>query len=271
MHISHRGTTPPPQWCPLTPSATVYMNSLVYESGEGVSAAPAASGAGDTTGNAYIAGVAIAHNRATPLYNTTYKEEYITDPGAADPHDGASVEFNGVEGPWSKGDAGNMAMVLVEKIWPWTVLRAPLYATSVGTAPTLLTVTTGNANGLGMTTNATQFTPVADLCTAYCRTGANAGSYRISDDASTTVSTWDRALISDVAVGDTFVRAPYRHTGASYAQINATCGSFLDCAASPATNYYHIWVHRLDLSVAGEEFIEFSFDPVHIMMGRANI
>ena len=271
MEIVHRGLAPPAQWCPLTPSATVYMNSLVAESGEGVTALSAASGAGDTSGNSIIYGLAVGHNRATPLYSTTYKEEYITDAGAADPHDGASVEFTGVEGPWAVGDASNMAMVQVERIYPWTILKAPLYASSVGTAPTVLTATGAETTGLTITTNATQFTVQGgDLETIYCRSGANAGSYRITDDSSTTVCTWDRAMVYDAAAGDTYVRVPYRTIGSSYAQTDSTCASFLDCASAPATNYWHINVHRLDLRTAGEEYIEFSFDLAHFAIARAS-
>jgi len=164
-----------------------------------------------------------------------------------------------------------MAMVLVEKIYPFTVLSAPLYATSVGTAPTLLTSTNTSADGLGITTNATQYTPVADLCTMYCRGGANAGTYRIRDDSSTTVATWDRAMIHDIAIGDKFVSVPYRTIGKSYAQINSTCGTFLDCAVSPATDYYEIDVLRLDLSVGGEEFAEFTLSPNTLNFGRVNV
>ena len=75
MHIAKRGIAPTQQWMPVTISATVYNNSLVYMSGEGVSPIAAGSGAGDTTGNTYCMGIVIANNKLDPVFNSTYNEE----------------------------------------------------------------------------------------------------------------------------------------------------------------------------------------------------
>ena len=271
MHIAKRGIAPVQQWIPVKLSATVYNNTLVEMADEGVMPLPAASGAGDTTGNSICVGLVIANNKLDPVFNSTYKEEYITAGNAADPHGGSAIRYRPVEGPFVSGDSENRAMVLVEKIYDFTVLSAPLWATSVGTAPTVLTATNTSADGLGITTNATDHTPVDLLSTIYCRSGANAGAYRIRSDASTTVATWDVAMKHDIAVGDTFVSVGMRPLGNSYIDFNSTCASFIDIDQNPATDYYEIDVLRLDLSKAGEEYAEFTLSPNTLNIGRTNV
>jgi len=258
-------------WCPLLDSTTIYVGGLVgldsssFDT-EGIQMLPQAAGASNTTNKDIPFGVCIGTNRYTPVFDTTGKCEYITDPGAADAHDGASIDYRMVEGPWAKGDPIAMAHVAV--IDCTTVLRAPIYNAAVGTAPTLLTCTSGNTSGLAATTNATQFTPVAGLSTIYCRSGNNAGAYRILDTTSTTVHAWDRAMRSDTVVGDTFVATGLRFQGVAYCQIGATYASYIDASASPATNYFVINVLRLDLSEAGNEYVEFQFTAENFNLTR---
>lgn len=255
-------------WCPMTPAITLYVGQLVMvdQSGpqEGVEPLDVAAGVANETNMDQPFGVVIGTNRKSPLYDTTYLCEYITSPAAADAHDGASIDYVGVEGPWAKGDP--IPMVKVAIITPSTVLRGKLFATAYGTAPALLTATAADTNGLGVTTNAADFTPVAEhLNTIYCRSGANAGSYRHTDATSTTVHTWDVAMRSDTAIGDTFVMAPMRFQGPSTVQLS-TDAMYFECDAEPhvdASNHYIINVLRLDLSVAGSEYVEFFFSSVH--------
>ena len=259
-------------WVPIKPSATIHVGDLVCidQSGldEGVIVRGQADGVADTTNKDVPFGICIGTNRKNPVFSSTYNAEYITDEGVTGLRT-STTEYVGVEGPWGKGD--KRAMVKVALITPNTVLRAPIYNNAVGTLPVLLTSTSGNANGLTVTTNACDFTPVADLCTIYCRSGANRGAYRITNDTSTTVAAWDVEMLSTTATaGDTYVRVPIRPFGISYARFgDDTCCSYLNCSETPATNYDTIQVVRLDLSTAGNEYVEFTFCADHFAVARA--
>lgn len=273
ISVVHRGDAPPAVWMPIKPAATIYVGSIVCIDqsalDEGVICRGIADGAADTSNKDRPFGVCVGTNLYNESYDSTYKTNKIVCAAAAGPHTN-TTDYRNVEGPWSKGDSGSRAMVKVEMITPSTVLRAPIFNAAVGTAPTLLTVTTGSSDGLGVTTGACDFTPVANLSTVYYRKGANAGVYRITDDTSTTVLTHDVATPYDIAVGDTAVRVPLRHSGVSYVRIgDDTCASFIDCSQTPATNYDVIHVVRLDLSEAGSEFVDFMFDGDHFATARA--
>ena len=253
-------------WAPLdtTSTPTVYVGQLAKSTGDGVGAVAQASGAGDTTGKQVIMGVISGTNNRTPVYSTTSNSDSITaviTQAAQNARD-----FTGVEGFYSKGD--QQSYVQLTLIGPNTILKAPIYNAALGTAPTLLTVSTGSTTGLGFTSNACDFTPVADLATSYCRTGANAGLYRISDDTSTTVETNDVAFQYDIAIGDTFVRVPMRPFGQSYVQTDASA-LYFNSAASPATDYFIIDVIGLDLKEAGKESVYFKFNQCHFDLVRA--
>lgn len=259
-------------WTPIQDSATIYVGGLVTVDSsaptEGIIQLPDAAGAGNETNNDIPMGVCIGTNRLPPLFNTTYKCEYITDPGAADAHDGASIQYWTQGDIWAKGDP--IALAKIALIGPQTVLRASIYNAAVGTAPTVLTSTNTSSDGLGITTNATQFTPDGNvISTIYCRTGANAGAYRLLDSSSTTVHTWDKAMRSDIAVGDTFVAVPMRFFGISTIMFDGTSATFVDCADAPvlaATNRWSVIVLRLNLAEAGKEYVEFMFDTGHFQV-----
>ena len=256
-------------WVPVKPGATIYVGGLVaYDinsTSEGVEMLPAAAGVANKTNNDVPLGIVIGTNRKEPLFDTTYKCEYITAPAAADAHDGASIEYVGVEGPWAKGDP--VPMVKIDLLLPHSVIRAPIFKSAVGTAPTLVTCTTGDSSGVAGTFGAIDFSPTANNdSTLYFRSGSNAGAYRIMDGTSTTALTWDVALRNDVADGDTAVAAPMRYVGSSTVLIGATCMSYIDCANDPVeagTDRWAINVIRLDLSEAGKEYVEFMFQPNH--------
>lgn len=259
-------------WVPVKPGATVYNGGLVTFdqsalTDHGVIQMPVAAGASNTSNLDRPVGSVLGNNLKNKLFDsTTYNTGYVTAVAAGSEH-GSTTEFTGVEGSWSKGDS--QAMVQIARITgPNTLLKANLWAATVGVAPTVLTVTTGSTDGLSMTTNATQFTPVSSLCTVYCRKGANAGQYRISTNTSTTVWAFTAAFQYDIAIGDQFVAVPLR-VGTSYVQTIATSCGWLNVAASPATNYYVVQVWQLDLSVAGQEYAVFSFDGDNFCTARA--
>lgn len=260
------------KWFPIKPGATIYRGSLVCVDqsalDEGVVIREQADGASNTTNKDVPLGVAIGFNLRTPTFSSTYLADYITDAGATGIRS-STTEFTGVEGPWAKGE--KRAMVQVAIIGPGTVLKAPIRNNAIGTSLSTLTSTAGNANGLTVTTGACDFTPVANLCSIYARTGPNAGIYRITDDTSTTVATWDVEMPATTAgVGDTYVRVPLRHHGVSYVRIgDDTVASYINASETPATNYDIIHVLELNLEESGKEFAKFYFDSDNFSSARA--
>ena len=258
-------------WVPVDPGNTIYNGSLVSldSSGlvDGIENLPAAAGASNTTNKDIPFGVCLGNNLKTQLYSSTYKANYITAPAAGSSH-GDATEYAMVDGVYGKSD--HIPMVLVELIKGTnTTIRGNIFNAAVGTAPTLLTATVASTDGLGTTTNATQFTPVANVSTIYCRKGANKGAYRILDTTSTTVHTWTQAMNYDIAIGDTFVATGLRPFSIAYLQIVATVGLWVEASASPATHYFHVEVERLDLSVANQEYVEFRFGGDNFCLTRA--
>lgn len=258
-------------WVPVEPAATLYNGQLVAvdTSGlaDGIGNMPVAVGASNTTNKDVPYGVVVGNNLKNQLYNSTYKTNYITAVAAGSSH-GDATEYAMVDGVFGKSD--HRAYVLVELIkGSSTVIRGNIFNAATGTAPTLLTATVASTDGLGTTTNATQVTPVANLCSIYCRTGANQGAYRILDTTSTTVHTWTQAMNHDIAIGDTFVATGLRHFGSSYLQLSATVSLWVEASASPATNYFVVEIERLDLSVAGQEYVEFRFNADNFCLARA--
>lgn len=259
-------------WAPIKPGATVYVGSLVSIDqsalDEGFVVRPTGVGVSNTTNKDRPFGVCIGTNRRTPVYSATYQAEYITDAGATGIRTD-TTEYIMPEGPWSAGEG--RAMIKIAVITPSTILRMPIRNNAIGTAISTLTSTAGNANGLTVTTGACDFTPVANLCSIYARTGVNAGTYRITDDTSTTVATWDVHMKNTTATaGDTYVRVPLRTNGVSYVTIgDGTVASFIDASVSPATNYDIIHVLNLNLAEAGGEYVDFMFDADAFCTNRA--
>ncbi len=258
-------------WVPVEPAATIYNGSLVavdFSSiADGVVALPAAAGISNITNLDIPMGVCLGNNLKTQLYNATYKTNYITAPAAGSSH-GDATEYSMVDGVFGKSD--HRPYILVELIKGTnTTIRGNIYNAACGTAPTLLTATAASTTGLGTTTNAMQFTGIANLGTIYCRKGANQGAYRILDTTSTTVHTWTQAMNHDIAIGDQFVATGLRHFGSTYLQIVASLGLWVEASASPVTDYFVVEVEKLDLSVAGQEFVEFRFNGDNFAKVRA--
>jgi len=270
--ISIVGDAPQLIWATIKPSATIYVGSLVSIDqsalDEGFVVRPIAAGASNTTNKDMPYGVCVGTNRKIPVYSSTYNAEYITDPGVTGVRTD-TTEYVGVEGVYGKGS--KQAMVQIALIDANTVLRAPIRNNAIGTAISELTSSAGNANGLTVTTGACDFTPVANLCTIYARSGVNAGQYRITDDTSTTVAAWDREMLSTTATtGEKYVRVPLRPQGVSYITIgDGTVASYIDASKTPATDYDIVHVVRLDLSTAGNEYAEFKFDADAFSTARA--
>ncbi len=262
-------------WLPVNTTTVITDGEIVgcgsddANAGDGVVNITAAAGASDTTGKTVPIGVVVGNNDVVKSLNSS---------GAIDNNNGATsvtgVESQalqvarnhfGQEGMFSKGDT--QALVQVAEVTPETWIEIPIYNAAWGTAPTVLTSTTTSADGLGFTTGAMDFTGVADYQTFYCRTGANAGLYRISETTSTTVHTFQIAWPYDVAIGDTFVAVPMR-IGGGRLQTDALA-SYCDCSATPGTDYYTVITKALDLRYAGQEKAVFKFSVEQFTPKRA--
>lgn len=260
-------------WVPVAPGDTIYTGSIVTvdtaSPQEGVLPLPVAAGASNTTNKDMPFGVVVGNNNVAGNINfsTTYNSEYITEVAAGSIY-GATTKYQGVEGPWAKGDP--RAMVQVALIDPCTVLKAPICNAAVGTAPTVVTATVASGgDGLDCTTGAADVATVAQFSTIYMRTGANAGVYRRLDSASDTTHTFDVAMKSDIAVGDTAVVINGLNTfGVSRMQIDSEA-QYIDCSAALTADYFIINVIRLDLSTPGNEYVEFQFNADNFTAARA--
>jgi len=264
------------QWFPIdrvVGASTLYVGQLVKADMSvainGVAPlAAGAAGAADTTGKNVLFGVVIGTNDQVPTYDATYGQ-YIAS--VQTPAQQKARKFFGVEGMWAKNDPQPFVKVAV--IDAHTVLRGNIYNATVGVAPTVVTASAVNATaGLGMTTGSIDVATIAQLCTTYCRSGANRGLYRVNLSASATAHTFTTYWPYTLAIGDTFVTVPLKPFGTSYAQITTTAGYIgmgFNCAATPATDYFLIDVLELDLREAGKETVLFRFAPCHFDMVRA--
>jgi len=255
-------------WVPVLAAQTVYNGSLigvdVTTPLEGVMALPVAAGASNTTNKDIPFGVVVGNNN---IAGVAGGDSYITAPAAGAAY-GSTAQYQGVEGPWAKGDP--IAMVQVAGIDPTTVLRGRLYDTTLGVAPPPVTVTVNTGgDGLGCTTGAATVASVARFSTLYFRSGANAGVYRTLTSASDTTHTWLQAIKKELTTSDTaVVLNGFRPYGLSLCQIDATA-RFFDVNAALTADYFKINVLRLDLSVAGQEYVEFQFNADNFTAARA--
>ncbi len=264
-------------WVPVDGSSTYYMGQIVsiVAASKGMTlsavvplAVPA--GAVDLTNFQIPYGVVTGFNTRTPTYATVGSMSLQYEAGVITQAAQLARDFVGAEGMYSKSDP--QVLIQITRITPESVLRGPICNAALGTAPTVVT-DTGGADTTGYTsagtTGACDFTPVADVCSIYCRKGSNMGLYRTTHDTSTTAPDANIAFPYDVALGDTFVRVPLKQ-GFSYAYI-AGPGLYIDCGTNfGATNYFLLFVQKLDLRDAGKEIAEFSFSPEHFTFVRNN-
>ncbi len=263
-----------PIWMGTNGSSTYYLGQLVTY----VQASKAIVVGGAVVPLAVPAGIADLTNFQIPAgivtgintYRMSAKNstgQYVT--GVATQANQLARDFRGAEGMYVKNDP--QALIQVTRITPETLIEGPIYNAALGTAPTVVS-DTGGADTTGYTsagtTGACDFTPVANLCTIYARSGANAGMYRVTSDTSTTAPTVTIGFPYDVVLGDTFVRVPLKQ-GISYIYIGGP-GLYIDCSLGAATNYFTVFVEKLDLRRAGEEIAQFRFGNIHFDNYRTN-
>jgi hypothetical protein len=257
-----------PIWCPVDGTQVLMVGGLVTygldtpANAGGVQIQVAASGAGNLSLHAQPFGVVIgtsdSADRETYTTLTTALVNVKTITGVDTAVAQLARQNRGVEGMYGKGDT--QALVQVARIGADTVLKGYFKgsATVGTTAITKLTATAGTTTQI--TTNATQFTPVAQNHTVYCVTGKNAGLYRVGTGTSTTVFDFTRAWPYTPAVGDTFKAVPVRQ-GMCRMNTDTTYGLWIN-GAEAYTNYFVVQVYNIDLSQeAGNEYCTFSFIP----------
>lgn len=267
-------------WCATDASSTYYVGQLVsYSNASGsvgsangtVKPLIAAAGAFDTTNKQIIAGIVVGIDARTPKYATVGSHSLQWEAGVATSALQLARDWTGAEGMYIKGDP--QVLVQVALIGPETVVKGNICNAALGTAPTELTATVStDADGMvsaNVTTGACDFTNVTLMGSIYCRSGKNAGLYRVSADTSTTAPQVTTAFPYNTVVGDKFVRVPLKQ-GISTAKIAS--GLYIDCSANPVeagTNLFHLNVLRLDLAVSGAEVAYFQFGSDHFCRNRA--
>jgi hypothetical protein len=223
------------------------------------------AGEADTTNFQVIAGVVTGINTRNPVMDSTtglVKETAVVLQASQLARDWA---LNG--GMYAIGDP--QMLVKVALISSCTLVEGPIYDGAYGTVCTT-TTDTGGADTTGYTTAGTQgavtFTPVANICTIYCRSGANAGLYRTTNDVSTTAADVTTAFPYDVVLGDVFVRVPLKQ-GLSEIYIGGP-GLYIDQGLT-ATNNFQVIVKDMDLAISGSEKARFWFTGDHFCNERA--
>jgi|TARA_Y100000310_G_scaffold266592_1_gene278147 hypothetical protein len=251
-------------WAPVDAVDIYRVGMLVgWEAGayDGIVNAGAAGAGPDATTK--ICGIIEAVDERDPTHvsNTTAVGNQVTGVVTAAAQEARELGFSSDRGSWIYGDKS--VHVKVALLTPWTKVKVPLFNAAYGTAPTLLTNTVADATGIsGTVTNACDFTPVADTCSMYCRTGLSEGQQRVTDDTSTTTPTNDQAFSKGTAIGDTFVRVPGRTFGESALATDAEA-LYFDVAQTSDDNHWIFNVLEMNLQNAGEEHVIGFFDYQH--------
>jgi hypothetical protein len=263
MFDIHSGS-PHALWVPVDTAAgsfdTLYTGQLVQSGTDGVIPLAAAIGAYDTTTEAVPFGAVIGTNKRNPSFSTTSNSESIT---SASPH-ASTTEYAMMEGMYPKGDLA--ALVKVGLILPQTIIKGNIFFSTIGTAPTVGTVTAAGVSTTGAGFTSSTFgvdTPVTNSHTVYFRSGANRGVYRVPYSTSATVVTVRSYFPFDIAAGDTVVGCNLK-VGRCKGQTDAE-SVFLDGAITLAANYWDLNVLWMDLSVPGKCVAYFQFGAIHFV------
>jgi hypothetical protein len=259
-------------WAASDGTSAYYTGQLVAFTAAGKADTPGTvvplavpAGVADTTNFQVIAGVVTGFNLRTPVRDATTGLDTAT--GSVTQAAQLARDWAGNGGMYAIGDP--QLLVKVALINLGTLLEGPIFNAAYGTACAIVT-DTGGADTTGYTTagttGAAPFTPVANICTIYCRTGANAGLYRTTNDTSTTAPDTTTAFPYDVVLGDTFVRVPLKQ-GLSEVYIGGP-GLYIDQSLT-ATNNYHIICKKIDLTTSGSEKAQFWFTGDHFNNMRA--
>lgn len=257
-------------WAATDGSSTYYIGQLVTYVAASSALTPGTclplavpAGVLDVTNRQVIAGIVVGFSDKFPTYNSTYGQYAtgVTTQANLTTRKNTGI-YNQGRGMYAPSDP--QVLIEIAEVLPSTLIKGYICETG-GTAPTVVT-DTGGADSTGYTaagtTSACAFTPVKDTCTIYCRTGANMGLYRTTNDTSATGPDTTVAFPNDVTLGDTFVRLSIKQ-GLSYMYISGP-GLYIDNTLSGGTtNYFSTIVYHIDAREAGKEYAVFRFDPIH--------
>ena len=241
-------------WLPVgypTTTDTVYVGAIVKWSYNGVVPLGGAGANPDVTN--YPLGIVRALNNRTPAYSSTYNAEYVASVQSQALQLARDWAFQ--EGMYSKSDPQPLA--LVDIITPSTVIEGPIRNAAIGTAPGVVTFTTGCAAGItgGVHGNA-DVALLANNNMYYARTGLNRGLCRGSYANSQTTPTFYTAWPYAIAIGDTMVAT---NVGLGEQKIDFNVENLWVENSAALTNYFSVFVLSMDLREAGKESLQFSF------------
>jgi hypothetical protein len=137
-----------------------------------------------------------------------------------------------------------------------TLVRAPIYDTTWGTALTELVETAGDANGVAITHDETVVDCADDFSTIYCRTGANRGIYRVNTTVGANAQLATVPFPHAIAIGDTFVIAS---CALGLAGMDLTTTFDAIDGDNAMNEYYQVYYHDINLEESGKEYAIFSF------------
>ena len=254
------------KWAPVDQTDVVRVGMLVSVGLGGIKPFGTAAGKADLTSvtlgaaSTVPTGIVVGLNNRNPVNDATYRTQYGT--GVTAQADLLAREWVGAEGVYLKGDPHLYA--LVHMITPSTVIKGPIFNASYDTAPTA-NPETGASDTTGFTTAGTTAAAyaasfLAGNSTIQVRTGANAGIQRRGKNTTNTAPSVYTAFPYDVEENAVIVQVPITNFGPSQIDIDAE-GSFVNAAAVYTTNYYVVNIHKIDLSVAGQEHVTFNFLP----------
>jgi hypothetical protein len=216
------------------------------------------AGANDTTVDQCPLGIVIGFNNRVPTFNTTYKAEYGTSYQAQATQ--VAHDFFGVEGTMGRNDPALFAQVAL--LDSTTMVKGRIFHGSYGTACDTATNTTASSGGTTVTTTAIDYAGIAGATTMYCRTGGNAGLYRVGYDTSTTSHTPYLYFPYAIAANDVFV---FAHMVQGVCKVNFDdYGTFIEQygdSNSYGTDYLYVRILSLNLKDAGNEYAIFQFTP----------
>lgn len=256
-------------------TSTYYLGQLVAFQAASKAATPGTvvplavpAGAYDTTNFQVPAGIVTGISDATQTYDSTTGLQSVTGVVTQAAQLARLYHNVGPTGMYAPRDP--QVLLTIALINPTTIIRGPICETGGG-APTVVT-DTGGADTTGYTTAGTQsasaFTPVANTCSVYCRSGKNMGLWRTTNDTSTTAMDVTVAFPYDVASGDTFVRFSLKQ-GLSKIYISGP-GLYIDNTLSGGTtSWFGAIVYNIKADEAGKEYAEFSFAADQFTANRA--
>jgi len=136
-----------------------------------------------------------------------------------------------------------------------TLIRAPLYDTTYGTALAAITNQTEDTDGTEIVTGTQQVDIADDYGTIYCRSGANRGQYRTIASVVTTKYTVDVPFPYTIAVGDVFVAASCT---LGFGGMDFTTGIDAIDGDNDLNAFYSVYYHEINLEEAGQEYAVFA-------------